>query len=161
MLLFEATFMLGRQCKFPHVPYFSKKCSLMVRGKDRTLGSPRLLSQLCKLWGSHKSMKLCTALSWEHDKILNLPQPSYPILQDIKHTSPAKPSSKCLELCSQIQSLWWAELRVCCCFQSQEWVGGDHIHLSSKKMFQTLSNRIPGDWAEDATEGDYHFYPYS
>lgn len=41
--------MVGRQCKFPHVPYFSKMCRLMVRGKDRTLGSPRLFSQLCKL----------------------------------------------------------------------------------------------------------------
>lgn len=43
--------MVVRECKFPHVPYFfEEKRSLMVRGKDGTLGSPGLLSQLCKLF---------------------------------------------------------------------------------------------------------------
>jgi len=43
--------MIARECKFPSAPFFLKeKCSLMVRGKDGTPGSPGLLSQLCKLF---------------------------------------------------------------------------------------------------------------
>lgn len=43
--------MVVRECKFPHVPYFfEEKRSLTFRGKDGTLGSPGLLSQLCKLF---------------------------------------------------------------------------------------------------------------
>jgi len=38
-------------CKLPHVPSsFREKDGIMVRGKEGTLGSPRLLSQLCKLF---------------------------------------------------------------------------------------------------------------
>lgn len=89
-------------------------------------------------------MKLCTELCWEHDKIPNLSLPSYPILQDNKHTSPAKPSStRALSTELPRPQRPQPALAVSECLStlpshSQQRVRGGYIHLPNE--FGSVSN---------------------